>query len=135
MARKRTQSLEPPAHGRSWVTREDGFTLIEAMIVLVMLALAMIPLASTQLSSRRLMTKSDMQTQALQVAVGEIERARMGGFGAAVQDSSQNGRYTVFTQVVPDTASVFIEEVQVVVNWQEQDGPGLLTISTKRSAR
>ena len=117
------------------VAGQDGFTLVEAIIVLTLLAMAIVPLANTQFSSRRLITRADRQTQALQIAVGEVERARMRGFGAVVQESIQNGDYEVFTQVVPDSTSPFLEEVQIVVNWQSAAGPQLLTLSTKRASR
>ena len=117
------------------ISGQDGFTLVEAIIVLTLLAMAIVPLANTQFSSRRVITRADRQTQALQIAVGEVERARMGGFGAAVQDTMQTGDYEIFTQVVPDSASLFLEEVQIVVNWESVAGPQSLTMSTKRASR
>jgi type II secretory pathway pseudopilin PulG len=115
--------------------REGGFSLIEALIVLTVLALAMLPLASTQFSSRRTITRADQQTQAMQVAVEQIERARMGGFGAAVPDTMQEGDYVIVTQVVADTTNPFLEEVQIVVNWNDASGPQSLTVATKRADR
>lgn len=115
--------------------REGGFSLIETLIVLTVLALAMLPLASTQFSSRRAITQADRQTQAMQVAVEQIERARMGGFGSAIPDTVQEGEYEIFTQVVPDTTNPFLEEVQIVVNWDNASGAQSLTVSTKRASR
>ncbi|NNK48751.1 MAG: type II secretion system protein [Gemmatimonadetes bacterium] len=115
--------------------REGGFSLIETLIVLTVLALAMLPLASTQFSSRRTITQADRQTQAMQVAVEQIERARMGGFGSAILDTIQDGEYEIFTQVVPDTTNPFLEEVQIVVNWDNASGAQSLTVSTKRASR
>lgn len=115
--------------------REGGFSLIEALIVLTVLALAMLPLASTQFSSRRTINRADQQTQAMQVAVEQIERARMGGFGAAVPDTMQDGDYIIVTQVVADTTNPFLEEVQIVVNWNDASGPQSLTVATKRADR
>lgn len=115
--------------------REAGFSLIETLVVLTVLALAMMPLASTQFNSRRTITQADRQTQAMQVAVEQIERARMGGFGAVVADSVVEGDYEVFSQVVPDSANPFLEEVQITVNWSSDSGPQSLVVSSKRAAR
>ena len=115
--------------------RNDGFSLIEALIVLTVLALAMLPLASTQFSSRRTIAQADRQTQAMQVAVEQIERARMGGFGTAIADTIHDGDFVVFTQVVADTTNPFLEEVQIVVNWDAPTGPQNLVVSSKRAGR
>jgi len=114
---------------------DDGFSLIEALIVLTVLALAMLPLASTQFNSRRTITQADLQTQAMQVAVEQIERARMGGFGSAIADTIQDGDFLVLTQVLPDSTNPFLEEVQIVVNWESSRGPQALVVSSKRSDR
>ena len=114
---------------------EGGFSLIETLIVLTVLALAMLPLASTQFSSRRTITQADRQTQAMQVAVEQIERARMGGFGAAIADTVQEGDYLIVTRVLPDSTNPFLEEVQIVVNWNDPAGPQTLTVATKRADR
>ena len=114
---------------------KDGFSLVETLVVLTVLAVAMLPLASTQFNSRRAITKADRQTQAMQIAVEQVERARMGGFGAAIQDTLQNGDYEIFMQVVPDTTNPFLEELQIVVNWESDTGPQALVLSTKRAGR
>lgn len=115
--------------------RNEGFSLIEALIVLTVLALAMLPLASTQFSSRRTIAQADRQTQAMQVAVEQVERARMSGFGAAIADTIHDGDFVVFTQVVADTTNPFLEEVQIVVNWETPSGPRNLVVSSKRAGR
>jgi prepilin-type N-terminal cleavage/methylation domain-containing protein len=120
---------------RRHATNQDGFSLVETLVVLTVLAIAMLPLASTQFNSRRAITKADRETQAMQMAVEQVERARMGGFGAAIQDTIQNGEYRIFTQVVPDTLNPFLEELQIVVNWESESGPQALVLSTKRAGR
>ena len=113
----------------------DGFSLIETLIVLTVLALAMLPLASTQFSSRRTIAQADQQTQAMQVAVEQIERARMSGFGSAIADTIHDGEFLVLTQVVADTMNPFLEELQIVVNWESPTGPQNLVVSSKRAGR
>lgn len=114
---------------------QGGFSLVETLIVLTVLGIAMMPLASTQFNSRRTITKADRQTQAMQIAVGQVERARMSGFGAAIQDTIQDGDYQIFMQVVPDTINPFLEELQIVVNWNSDSGPQTLVLSSKRAGR
>ena len=120
---------------RRHTTNQDGFTLVETLVVLTVLAIAMLPLASTQFNSRRAITKADRETQAMHIAVEQVERARMGGFGAAIQDTIQNGESEIFTQVVPDTLNPFLEELQFVVSWASDSGPQTLVLSTKRAGR
>lgn len=115
--------------------KEAGFSLIEVLVVLTVLGLAMMPLASTQFNSRRAITQADRQSQAMQVAIEQIERARMSGFGAAVADSVTIGEYEVLTQLVPDGANPFLEEVRVTVQWTAEGGPKSLFIAGKRAAR
>jgi len=114
---------------------QNGFSLVETLVVLTVLGIAMLPLASTQFNSRRVITKADRQTQAMQIAVEQVERARMGGFGAAIQDTIQDGEYQIFMQVVPDTLNPFLEELQIVVNWETDSGPQTLVLSSKRAGR
>ena len=114
---------------------QGGFSLVETLIVLTVLSIAMLPLASTQFNSRRTITKADRQTHAMQIAVEQVERARMSGFGAAIQDTLQDGDYKVFMQVVPDTLNPFLEELQIVVNWDSDSGPQTLVLSSKRAGR
>jgi prepilin-type N-terminal cleavage/methylation domain-containing protein len=122
-------------YSRRHATDKDGFSLVETLVVLTVLAVAMLPLASTQFNSRRAITKADRQTQAMHIAVEQVERARMGGFGSAIQDTIHDGEYEILTQVVPDTLNPFLEELQIVVNWESEAGPQALVLSSKRAGR
>ena len=122
------------ASGRN-AQSQNGFSLVETLVVLTVLGVAMLPLASTQFNSRRAITEADRQTQAMHIAVEQVERARMGGFGAAIQDTIQDGEYEIFMQVVPDTLNPFLEELQIVVNWEMESGLQTVVLSSKRAAR
>ncbi|RKZ08362.1 hypothetical protein DRQ53_02795 [bacterium] len=114
---------------------EKGFSLIETLIVMTVLAISILPLVSTQFNSRRAITEADRETQAMQIAVEQVEMARMRGFGSAIQDSIQDGNYEVLVEVVPDTLNPFLEEVRVIVNWETGSGTKSMALASKRAGR
>ncbi len=121
----------PESHARN----NQGFSVIEMLLVFTVVALAMMPLASIQFSSRQQITEADRQTAALQVAQERIERARMAGFANAAPDSGQVGVFTFVTTITPDPANPFLQEIETTVSWEYGAEQRNVTLASKQAAR
>jgi Tfp pilus assembly protein PilV len=114
---------------------ESGFSIVEMLIVFSILAIAMLPLTAVQLGSRHQITEAERQSQAVQIAQAQIERAKASGFAAASGDTLVDPPFTAVTRVVPDAVSPFLQEIQVTVQWDYGDEPRTLTVASKQAAR
>ncbi len=120
---------------------EDGFSLVEILIVFVLIGVALMPLAGVQLNSRRTVHDSMRYGTAVQLAQNELEKLRAAGFGTAVADSTRNGNFTIVTTVTPEInpltglPSNELERLSVSVLWQEDDGQRSVVLTGLRANR
>lgn len=114
---------------------QRGVSVVEMLLVFTVLAIAMLPLAAVQFGSRREISQARTESQAMQIALAQIERARMLGFGEAAGDSLHEPPFTAVTRVVPDPANPFLEEVQVRVTWIRGDQERELVVAGKQAPR
>ena len=105
------------------------------LLVFTVLAVAMLPLASVQMSSRREVSEARRESQAMQIALEQIERARMLGFGQAAADSLVESPFVAVTSIVPDPVNPFLEEIQVRVTWTYGDDERELVVAGKQAPR
>ena len=120
---------------RKVLGNQDGISVVEMLLVFTLLAVAMLPLASVQFESRREVAEARRESQAMQIALTQIERARMLGFGEAAGDSLHDPPFTAVTSVVPDPANPFLEEVQVRVTWSRGSEERELVVAGKQAPR
>ena len=124
-----------PAPTSSLRHDERGFSVVEMLLVFTILAVAMLPLAAVQFQSRHQVSEAQRHTQATQIAQAQIERARMLGFGAAAGDTLHEPPFTVISQVVPDPANPFLQEIQVTVQWPVDGETREIVLAGKQAAR
>lgn len=123
-------------HRVSRVTgRDDGFTMVEMLIVFSLLAITLIPLATVQFQARHQVSEAELQTRATQIAMGRIERARTLGFANATGDTLLESPFTASTRVVADPVNPFLQEVQVTVTWSYRGNDRQLVLAGKLAAR
>lgn len=114
---------------------EQGFSVVEMLIVFTVLAVAMLPLASVQFGARQQVSESLRQSQAVQLAASEIERVRSQGFENASGDTAAVDVFTYATTIVPDANNPFLQEIQVQVAWQYGNEQRSLVLASKQAAR
>lgn len=114
---------------------QRGVSVVEMLLVFTVLAVAMLPLAAVQFGSRREVAEARKESQAMQIALAQIERARMLGFGEAAGDSLHDPPFTAVTTVVPDPVNPFLEEVQVRVTWTRGADERELVVAGKQAPR
>jgi prepilin-type N-terminal cleavage/methylation domain-containing protein len=115
--------------------RDDGFTMVEMLIVFSLLAITLIPLATVQFQARHQVSEAELQTRATQIAMGRIERARTLGFANATGDTLLDPPFTASTRVVADPVNPFLQEVQVTVTWRYRGNDRRLVLAGKLAAR
>lgn len=115
--------------------REDGFTVVEMLIVFSLLAVTLIPLATVQFQARHQVSEAELQTRATQIALARIERARTLGFANSVGDTLVDPPFTAATAVVADPANTFLEEIQVTVTWSYRGRDRQLVLAGKLAQR
>ena len=108
---------------------------LRSLLVFTILAVAIIPLASVQFRSRTQISEAERQSQAVQIAQAMLERTKMRGFNNAQPDTLVRPPFVAISNVVPDAANPFLQEIQVSVNWSYGAEPRALTIATKQAAR
>lgn len=114
---------------------QRGISIVEMLLVFTVLSIAMLPLAAVQFGSRREVAEAQRESQAMQIALQQIERARMVGFGEAAGDSLHDPPFVAVTQVVPDPVNPFLEEVQVRVTWNRGTEERELVVAGKQAPR
>ncbi len=129
------RSRNPRFRTRQPRSGEEGFSIIEILVVFSVLAVAMIPLAAVQFSSRQEVGRAERLTGAAQLAYAQIETARAAGFGNAVNDTLMAAPYTAVTRVAADPVNPFLEEVQVTVSWTDRGGDRSITLAGKLARR
>jgi len=112
---------------------EDGFTLVELMVVVVFVAIGILALVLVQTNGYRDVYKTGMQTRALDVAQFQLETARSAGFALAASDSGVTGGFTWFCYV--DSENVGLRKVTSTVSWTERNATRSVRLVDLVSAR
>lgn len=110
-----------------------GVTLVELVIVLVIITVGILPIAAVQMRANRDVMETGFDTEALQIAHQQMERAKNLGFTAAVSDSGAVGTYNWRTLIT--NQSFGLNAVEVSVTWQEGADTQSLTINNLLSMR
>ena len=114
---------------------QRGFSVIEMLLVFTILAVAVLPLAAVQFQSRHQVSEAQRQSRATQIALAQIERARMVGFANAVGDTLNDPPFVSTTQVVADPVNPFLQEIQVTVSWNFRGEDRELVMAGKQASR
>lgn len=112
-----------------------GFSVVEMLLVFTILAVAILPLAAVQFQSRYQVSEAQRQTRATQIALAQIERARMVGFANAAGDTLDIPPFRATTRVVADPANPFLQEIQVTVSWNFRGEDQELVMAGKQASR
>lgn len=119
---------------RAATTRPDqGFSLVELMVVLVVLAIGLLPLAFVQTRAQQEVVDSGRQSEAVALAQLQMETAKSQGFGVAVDANGAVGNYT-WTQTVTNV-SFGLDQITVTVNWSERGQPRSVSMINRVSMR
>lgn len=113
---------------------EDGFSVVEMLLVFTVVGIALIPMATIQFSSRTQVREADRMSLATEVAISHLETVKLDGFEAAVPETLQDDPYTIITTVLPDSTNPFLRELTVRVVWDAADGERDVTMAAMQSA-
>jgi Tfp pilus assembly protein PilV len=105
--------------------RQTGGSLIEVLIALLVFSIVATGLAQTLVVALRARRTSGYWMEATQLAVERAEQARSDQPG---QDSETLGMFQRSVQIQQGVASLPLERVDVIVEWQD-DGPKEFTLS------
>jgi prepilin-type N-terminal cleavage/methylation domain-containing protein len=106
--------------------RQDGFTLVELMVVIVILTIGLLPLAFVQTRAQQDVAHSGRRTQALALAQQQMEAAKGLGYGVAATDSGTVNQLKWIETV--QNVSPGLDQVTVSVSWNDVGKPQELTI-------
>ena len=96
----------------------EGFTLVEILMVLFILSVGILPLAVIQHQARREVTEADHYTEAMMVAQEQLERLKGQGFGNAVSDSGMVGRINWVCRV--SNESFGLDRLELTASWDSR---------------
>jgi len=111
----------------------NGFTLVEIMMVMMILTVGILPLAVIQHRARQEVTKSDLQTQGITVAQDQLERMKGLGFGNADTDTGSVGSVQYMTSVT--NVSFGLNRLEVTVTWLDGGDQNSITLADMVSMR
>jgi Tfp pilus assembly protein PilV len=112
---------------------EEGFSLVEILMVLMILTVGIIPLAVIQHHARKEVQEADAYSQTVNVAQAQMERIKGLGFNNAASDSGQVGDINWVAQV--SNVSFGLERVVVTSTWTGGGGNQTVTIVDLMSMR
>ena len=103
-------------------SNNNGFSLIELMVVLVILAIGMLPLALVQSRAQQDVFEAGQFSEAVAIAQLQMEATKSQGFVNAVPDSGTVGG-TFNWNVQVQNVSFGLNQLTVNVNWSEKGRP------------
>ena len=115
------------------IQKEKGFTLIEIMVALGILAFGILAIASMQTSALSGTTRANFLTQASTVAMDRMEKLMPLSWDQTVAEddkTTQQGIYTITTDVVTDDPAVDTMTITVRVDWEEKGAQRIPVILT-----
>jgi Tfp pilus assembly protein PilV len=110
--------------------RQTGESLIEVLIALLVFSIVATGLARTLVVALQARRTSGYWMEATQLAVEAAEQARSGHSGQATETL---GTFERSVRTQPGTASLPLERVDVIVQWQD-GGPKEFTLSLLKRA-
>lgn len=111
----------------------DGFTLVEIMMVLMILTVGVLPIAVIQHQARQEVSEADRYTQGLEVAQLHLERIKGMGFGNAAADSGAAGNIQWNAQV--NNVAFGLDRVIVTASWRNDGQQEQITLADLVSSR
>lgn len=114
-------------------TGNEGFTLVEIMMVLMILTVGVLPIAVIQHQARNEVSEADRYTQGLELAQMHLERIKGMGFGNAVADSGAAGNIQWNAQVT--NVAFGLDRVAVTAAWQNDGQQEQITLVDLVSSR
>ena len=117
----------------SRVPGNDGFSLVEIMMVMLILTVGILPLAVIQHSAKRDVTESARYTDVLTVAHSQMERIKGLGFNTAASDSGTVGRVTWNATV--SNVSIGLDRIVVTASVDDGGAGQSITIADLLSLR
>ncbi|MEN8007276.1 MAG: type II secretion system protein [Candidatus Krumholzibacteriota bacterium] len=111
----------------------EGFTLVEIMMVLMILTVGVLPIIMIQHRARNEVSEADRSTQAIELAQLHLERTKGMGFGNAVNDAGQTGQIAWAVRVT--NVAFGLDRVEVTTTWQNDGVQETLIIADLMSTR
>ncbi len=112
---------------------QEGFTLVEVLVVMVILAIGILPLALIQVRARSEVQEADNYTRAVTIAQRELEWAKGMGFADAEPDSGVDTGVTWRTTI--SDVDLGLRQVDVIVIFNQGGTPDTLGMSSLLSMR
>jgi len=112
---------------------QEGFTLVEVLVVMVILAIGILPLALIQVRARSEVQEADNYTRAVTIAQRELEWAKGMGFADAAPDSGLDAG-VVWRTTISDV-DLGLRQVDVTVIFNQGGTPDTLGMSSLLSMR
>jgi len=112
---------------------QDGFTLVEVLVVMVILSIGILPLALVQARARGEVQEADNYTRAVTIAQRQMEATKGLGYESAVSDTGSTDGVRWRTTVTDQDVGLRRIDVSVIFNQGAE--PDTLAMTTLLSMR
>ncbi len=116
------------------IRNNQGFSLIELMVVMVVLTVGLLPLAIIQTRAQRDVMETGQMTEALNLAKQQIETAKAMGWNNVAADSGVVDNVYGWNRNVTEV-SWGLQQVDVIVTWQESGMQRQVALTDRMSRR
>ena len=130
---KRLNALLRRARRSAPARNDEGFSLVEILMVLMILTVGIIPLAVIQHHSRKEVIEADIYSRSMNLAQAEMERVKGLGFGNALSDSGTVDNIQWVVRV--NNAGFGLERIEVSTTWTGGGGAQTITLVDMMSMR